>query len=141
MDVLAVGAAKYEHMVKMLSAGVGDSSIQAPPLDPWKQLVDRLENKPEQLKVLRLLKTDGRHELRQLVKMLGAKSTRELGGLLGAIRRTTLRAGFKSTDDVISKKGGVYLPGPALMANELPPSKEERASRYDLMLEDEKGEP
>jgi hypothetical protein len=89
--------------------------------DRWGNFIDRIRDKPDQLRVLRLVKARGPHSLNQLADLLKAEGTLELGGLLGAIRRTTLRAGFASTDDVLLKKGRFYMPGPALVANELPP--------------------
>ncbi len=90
------------------------------PLSPWDEFVSRVVDKPGQLRVLQLLKDKGDHTLPQLTAELGAEGTLEMGGLLGAIRRTTLRSGFASTEDVIRKKGAVFTPGPALKDNELP---------------------
>ncbi len=120
-ETLGIVVATYEReKLKPISVASVISSNEASS-DPWGNFIDRIRDKPDQLRVLRLVKAQGPHSLNQLADLLKAEGTLELGGLLGAIRRTTLRAGFASTDDVLLKKGRFYMPGPALVANELPP--------------------
>ena len=134
-DAAEIGIAVAAYQSQLESPRVVVNPGPEPLLPPWEEFISRVEDKPDQLAVLRLLKLEGPYALTQLADKLGAEGTLELGGLLGAIRRTTLRSGFPSTDDVILKKGRFYHPGPALMANELPADPAPRVTRHDLVVQ------
>jgi hypothetical protein len=134
-ETLGIVVATYERE-KLKPTSVASVLSNEVSSDPWGNFIDRIRDKPDQLRVLRLVKDQGPHSLNQLADLLGAENTLELGGLLGAIRRTTLRAGFETTDDVLLKKGRFYMPGPALAANELP-SVVSTTTRWDHINEED----
>jgi hypothetical protein len=135
-DDRVIAAAMKVGRREKLTPSDGVVMSNSPDANPWLNFIERIGDKPDQLRVLRLVKQQGPYALNQLADLLEFESTLELGGLLGAIRRTTLRAGFATTDEVLAKKGRFYLAGPALVANELPPVVS-TTTRYDRINETE----
>lgn len=135
-DDRVIAAARKVGRRETFTQDDGVSTSPTADANPWLNFIERVSDKPDQLAVLRLVKEKGPYALNQLADLLEFESTLELGGLLGAIRRTTLRAGFATTDEVLAKKGRFYMAGPALVANELPPVVS-TTTRYDRINEAE----